>query len=97
MGQRDRLSSLIRDINENNIINFFREAHDGFRPETEDLSYHLKENEELLSNIKQLGVINYKDEQRLIVLSGELTKEINNRSSKKRQYEIARKILKSEE
>ncbi|MBU4485532.1 MAG: Eco57I restriction-modification methylase domain-containing protein [Candidatus Delongbacteria bacterium] len=85
---------LLKNITENFSISalksFFRDKMRDFKPVTEDL-YCEKEN--FTDGIK-LGETNFGDDN-LVVCAFKSVKELTDRSSKKSQYEVAKKILKN--
>lgn len=95
MDSRAQLKEAISKINYDNLINFFRAAHDGFAPSDEDYSSYLDSNENLI-DIKKIGNIEFNEAQRLIITSIRINKELTSRSGKKRQYDLGKKILKQE-
>ncbi len=90
------INSLIEDYSNRNLILFLRSKIPGFRPEEEDLDYLFDdERYDKYSEIKKLGEAEI-DHDDLIVLSAKTKEILTERSGKKKQYEIAKKILKEE-
>lgn len=92
---QNSLKQLIQNLNQDNLISFFRKASDRFSPIPEDYSFYLDSDTEYISDLNKIGEINFDQTQRLIVLSGKSVRELTGKSGKTKQYDIARKILKN--
>ncbi len=91
-----KLSSLIQDFSKSNLIAFLRQNINTFKPEDEDFDYLFPDDIfEKYESIEKVGeaIVGSDD---LIVLLSKTTDPLTNRSGKKNQYEIAKKILKIE-
>jgi len=96
MPGRENLHNLIINFSIENLNHFFQNINEKYRPDREDYSDYLNEDETNFNNLIKLGEIEFDVTKRLIVCACESVKELTTRSGKKRQYEIARKILKDE-
>lgn len=95
MDLRENVQNLINDLNSKSLKSFFRQANGDFRPLDNNLEQYL--NEDIpISGLKQIGQIDFPDERQLALVIGDITEEITSRSGKKKQYELAVKVLKKE-
>jgi type I restriction-modification system DNA methylase subunit len=95
MDNRPILEKLSRSFHRDDLVNFLRSASGKFKPEKEDYNHYL-EKVNFIKDLFKLGRIDFEDGRRLIVLAGGVAKELSSQSGKLRQYEIAKKVLKSE-
>jgi hypothetical protein len=95
MDTQPLLQHLIDSFSPQRLITFFRAASGQFRPETQDFSHYLKE-DQTFTLLEKTGEISFEDGQRLLVAVARLEKELTTRSGKKYQYELAKNILKKE-
>jgi len=91
MSIEEILNDLINDFNIAKFDNFFRQKSRLFRPVKEDLSYYESDN---FTNGKKIGEIKLEDENQLIICAFQVNKRLTERSGKKAQYIIGKKILK---
>jgi hypothetical protein len=91
------LEQLIEDFGREKLIQFYKQCSDNFRPVpvSEDYSNYLPEGDGRFGKIEQIGQIDYEKQAKTIAffvcpVSGELSEK----DSKKKQYEIGKKILK---
>ena len=96
--KREAINDLIKNFSIENLINFFRSASDIFAPEREDLSRFINKDEEgsHFQNLIKIGEICFPSQERMIISTVYCTNELTSRSGKKRQYELAKKILKED-
>lgn len=95
----DSLNNLITDFSIENLKQFFRQKISTFKSEDEDYSYLFEDNENITNNyedILKVGEADLINSDDLIVFAAKTIAPLTNRTGKKRQYEIARKILKDE-
>lgn len=85
---------LIQNYSNTNIERFFKNKISNFRPLTEDWDDFL--DSENFSNFQKIGEAELSDTDELLVFSCKSAKNLNVRSSKKAQYEIAKKALKED-
>jgi methylase of polypeptide subunit release factors len=85
------LRQIIEDFSPEKFINFFRIKNSNFRP----LEINLGIENEDFSLSKKIGEIQFKNNN-IIFCTFKVLKELTERSSKKKQYEIGKKILKNE-
>ena len=74
---------------------FLSNANNTYKPRFEDFNHYLDE-DSLFKNLQKEGQIEYPDASRLAVLTCHVEGEITRRSSKQKQYAIAKKIIKAE-
>lgn len=69
----------------------------GLKPVAENLDYIVKDNDFAnFSSLQKIGEIEFKDASDLLVFACKYKGELSNRSSKKKQFEIAKKVLKED-
>ncbi|WKZ40027.1 MAG: Eco57I restriction-modification methylase domain-containing protein [Anaerolineales bacterium] len=95
MDNRQSLENLSKNFSRENLTLFLRAASGKFKPEKADYSHYL-EKANFVKNLQRLGQIEFDDSRRMIVLVGELDKELTSQSGKLRQYEVAKQVLKQE-
>ncbi|MCM8772323.1 MAG: BREX-1 system adenine-specific DNA-methyltransferase PglX [Candidatus Omnitrophica bacterium] len=91
----DKINSLISDFSNGNLIAYLEEKNKNFTFYKEDknlLSYQ----SETFSEIYKIADIKLEDETNFAVFTIRTTKELTERSSKKNQFELGKKILKNE-
>lgn len=84
------LEALIQKISNKGIQDFFRRKISSFKPIEEDFDHLLPDG---FSNLKKLGEAEYSDSDELLVFSCAYNGVLSERSSKKKQYEVAKKAL----
>ncbi len=92
MDNRPLLEKLTKSFNRNDLTLFFQ-AGGKFKPEKEDYE-HFLEKENFVKDLVKLGKIDFEDGRRLVLLAGEVDKELTSHSGKLKQYDIAKKVLK---
>lgn len=96
MNRRDKLREIIKKFDLSEVTNFFISINELFKPQSLDLSFYLNDSYPDLSELKKIGDIDFSEAERLIVISCRSEKELTSRSGKRRQYDLAKKILKDE-
>lgn len=86
------IKSLIHHISNDNIKSFFLKTIGSFSPQ-EDVFPDIIKNDEPFGVPTKIGEAQLKNHEELVVFSCAYKKDLNERSAKKRQFEIARKIL----
>ena len=89
MDNRNLLQKLTKSFNRNDLTLFFQTGGK-FKPEKDDYK-HFLEKEKFVKDLVKLGRIDFDDGRRLVVLVGEVDKELTSHSGKLKQYEIAKK------
>jgi len=94
------INALIADVSENSITDFVRQQNRSFRPVNEDLTHLLSDNLSFCQ-LSKLGEIEYADTDRLLVFSCKIVEtrhatSLHTRTSRKMQFEIAKKALKED-
>ena len=98
MDTREKLRDVVFSFSIEKLRNFFRAIYSGYMPIEENYDFYIDRdiNSELINLIK-IGKIEYENGSRLIIIAGETGEELSSRSGKKRQYDLARKVLKEEQ
>lgn len=89
------INHLIQNVERQNIQDYFKQKIAAFRPIEEELT-HIIQNEanyELFTELFKLGEVEFEDSDELLVFSCQYNGELSNRSSKRKQFEIAKKVL----
>ena len=86
------LTSLIQNYSNEILAKFFRWKSRDFAPIRESIDYL---SEECFEDIQKLGEIQFSNKDQLLVCSIKVTKDLTERSGKKAQFDLAKKILKS--
>lgn len=85
-----RATALIQDYSDDNLKRFFQERNRNFSPRFE----HLSELEtETYPKVNKIGEIDFSAAERLLVYSISVTSSLTERSGKKTQYDLAKKVL----
>lgn len=90
---------LIENFSITNLKDFFREEITTFKPDEENYEYLFDDNEYISENyedIKKIGEADLTNTDDLLVITAKSLSHITSRTGKKRQFEIAKKILKEE-
>ena len=94
--EREKICDLINNVSIENLENFFRSASDKFVPAREDLSFFFPPDstERHFTDFFKIGEITFPSQERMIICTVSCANELSSRTSKKRQYEIGKRILK---
>lgn len=95
MSKRELLQDLIQNFAPSNLNRFLSAANPDFKPIQEDLS-HCLDTDGYFSDFRKTGHIEFKDGRRLLVATIRSDKEITERTSKKKQYDLGKKVLKGQ-
>jgi len=87
---REILKEIIENFSTEKFINFFRSKNRRFRPLKENLTNY---NNEDFTSEEKIGTIEFPDNN-FIICAFQVLKELTERSGKKKQYEVGKKILK---
>ena len=77
------------------LVNLLRHAAPSFRPVHASLDAHLQENDSSFCKAEQIGVIEFPDGRTLILGTVSVQKELTARTGKRKQYELAKRILRT--
>lgn len=88
---KELLQNLIQNFSTENLIQLFRNKSNKFRQVTEEANNY---NNDFFSNSLLFGEIILDDDDELVIFAFKTNKELTERSGKKAQYELAKKILK---
>lgn len=94
------LERLISDFDIETLKQFFINKITTFKPKQEDYEYLFEDNENITANyqdIQKIGEADLKNSADLLVIAAKTLTPISERTGKKRQFEIAKKILKEED
>ncbi len=91
MSAKELLHNLTQHFSSENLVDLFRNKSDKFRPINEEENQY---NNAYFSSCLLFGEITLDNEEQVIIYTFKTTKELTERSSKKAQYELAKKILK---
>jgi hypothetical protein len=89
------IESLVSNFSNHSLLNFFRNQNSSFIEYEENFS-DLVSHFEKFDHLIKVGEIEYDNTDMLMVFTCEYKGELTSRSSKKEQYEIARKALKED-
>src|SRR6185503_20036597 len=92
MDNRLLLEKLAKSFNRDDLKQFMRASSGKFRPEKSDYSHSLAD-ANFIKDLYQLGKIDFEDGRRLIVLAGEVDRELTSHSGRRKQFEIAQRVL----
>lgn len=84
------LHNLIQNFNNENLVNFIEWKNQDFKPIEEEIDEIEVEGFE---DIKKLGEIQFSTSEALILCSIKVTKNLTERSGKKAQFDLAKKVL----
>jgi adenine-specific DNA-methyltransferase len=91
------MDKLIQNFSVKSIADFFKNKISSFSPNSENLNYILKDTEfEHFSDLQKIGEVEFINSDELIVFACKFQGILSERSSKKRQFEIAKKVLKED-
>jgi hypothetical protein len=96
MSNQHILEQLTQGFELKQLIEYYKAISPKFRPLNKDCSDYLPEDDARFEEITQIGEIEYDNATRLGFFACPLNDDITERSSKKIQYEIAKKILKAD-
>lgn len=91
------MNQLINHFSVKELADFFRNAIPSFKIETEDLDYYLEDKDfQQFSELTRIGNVSFKNSDELIVFACRYNGILSERSSKKKQFEIAKIVLKED-
>lgn len=91
------MDKLIQNFSIKSITDFFKNKISSFSPNSENLDYILKDADFAhFSDLQKIGEVEFNNSDELIVFTCKFQGVLSERSSKKRQFEIAKKILKED-
>ena len=95
----DTLNSLIASFTVDKLTQFFRQKISTFKPDEENYEYLFEDNENITDNyedIAKIGEADLTNSDDLLVICAKTLAQLTDRTGKKGQFEIAKKILKEE-
>ncbi|MDR6087112.1 hypothetical protein QE441_002906 [Chryseobacterium sp. SORGH_AS909] len=91
------MNKLINHFSVKELAAFFRNAIPSFKIETEDLDYYIEDKDfQQFSELTRIGNVPFKNSDELIVFTCRYNGILSERSSKKKQFEIAKIVLKED-
>lgn len=93
MSKRRILRELTEGFNQDRLNNFFRNAHPDFRPIDTSYPEYVAEEPDFLEEVTKVGEIEFDLDEKLLVFQAKTTDDITEKTSKKRQYDLAKRIL----
>ncbi|MGC4128621.1 MAG: Eco57I restriction-modification methylase domain-containing protein [Bergeyella sp.] len=91
------MNQLIQSFSIKALADFFKNAISAFKTETEDLDYIIEDKDfPNFSELTRIGNVEFKNSDELIVFSCKYNGQLSERSSKKKQFEIAKLVLKED-
>ena len=93
----ESLEKLIASFSSQNSISFFRQKIASFKPVYEDFTYSLNAVEnELFSEVQKIGEATINKSEDLLVFTAQFSGNLSERTSKRAQFDLAKKILKQD-
>lgn len=89
------IQELIKSFSPNEFIKFLRQIAPSFQPDSKGLESYLR-SDDSFEQAEQIGVIKLPQSQTILIGAVCVTKELTERSSKRKQYELVKRILKGE-
>jgi hypothetical protein len=91
------MDKLIETFSIKSVTDFFKNKISSFSPNRENLDYILKDTDFThFSDLQKIGEVEFSNSDELIVFTCKFQGVLSERSSKKRQFEIAKKVLKED-
>lgn len=91
------MDKLIQNFSIKSVADFFKNKISSFSPNSENLDYILKDADFAhFSDLQKIGEVEFNNSDELIVFTCKFQGVLSERSSKKRQFEIAKKVLKED-
>lgn len=91
------MDNLIQNFSLKSVTDFFKTKIAAFKPNRENLNYIISENDYTnFSELQKTGEVEFKNSDELIVFTCKFQGALSERSAKKRQFEIAKKVLKED-
>jgi len=87
----NRFKNLIKNFSPELLTETFQKSHEFFRPKN-DLNISIKDDK--FTNISQFGEFELEDNTKILAISAKILTPLSERSGRKNQYDIAKKILK---
>lgn len=91
------MEKLIQEFSIKSVTDFFRSKIAAFSPNSENFNYIIADNQfDNFTDLQKLGEVEFNNSDELIVFTCKFQGVLSERSSKKRQFEIAKKVLKED-
>jgi len=91
------MDKLIHDFSKKSLADFLKKNISSFKNDTEDINHYIEdENFSSFSELSKIGNLEFKNSDELIVFTCKYNGILSERSSKKKQFEIAKLVLKED-
>ena len=91
------MDKLIHTFSIKTLADFFKKAISSFKTETEDINNYIEDKDFIqFSELTRIGNVSFKNSDELIVFACKYNGVLSERSSKKKQFEIAKLVLKED-
>ncbi|QCX52707.1 type II restriction endonuclease [Elizabethkingia sp. JS20170427COW] len=91
------MDKLIHTFSIKTLADFFKKAISSFKIETEDINHYIEDKDfSQFSELTRIGNVSFKNSDELIVFACKYNGILSKRSSKKKQFEIAKLVLKED-
>ena len=91
------MNELINTFSIKILADFFKKAIYSFKIETEDINHYIEDKDfSQFSELTRIGNVSFKNSDELIVFACKYNGILSERSSKKKQFEIAKLVLKED-
>jgi hypothetical protein len=91
------MDKLIQNFSIKSVADFFKNKISSFSPNSENLDYIIKDTDFVnFTDLQKIGEVEFNNSDELIVFTCKFQGVLSERSSKKRQFEIAKKVLKED-
>ncbi|MGE3062906.1 MAG: TaqI-like C-terminal specificity domain-containing protein [bacterium] len=90
---KNALEVLIQNYSDTNLYKFLELKTEHIRKKKNDFTSIV--DKDFLQSLNQIAEIELENEKKMFVITGEMKKELNERTGKKKQYDVAKDILKS--
>ncbi|WP_447637726.1 Eco57I restriction-modification methylase domain-containing protein [Flavobacterium microcysteis] len=91
------MDKLIQTFSIKTLADFFKKAISSFKIETEDINHYIEDKDfSQFSELARIGNVSFKNSDELIVFACKYNGILSERSSKKKQFEIAKLVLKED-
>lgn len=88
------MDKLIQTFSIKTLADFFKKAISSFKVETEDINHYIEDKDfSQFSELARIGNVSFKNSDELIVFACKYNGILSERSSKKKQFEIAKLVL----
>ncbi len=91
------MNQLIYDFSNKELSSFFKNKVSSFVPKKDNLQYVIDDTQfSSFTNLTKVGEVSFKDNNELLVFSCKYNGILSERTSRKRQFDVAKRILKED-